>query len=65
MTLFRTNEQIEWYKVNDNYYEGWNKKTEERYYTLIKDQCGLWILRGQGMDATNYDENYLMNKIKL
>lgn len=57
MTLFRTNEQIEWYKVNDNYYEGWNKKTDERYYTLIKDQGGLWILRGQGMDATNYDEN--------
>jgi hypothetical protein len=64
MTLYKTIGDIEWYQVSEIRFEGFNKKLECYDYTLDKDICGLWILRGQGKDATGRDEQVLMDSIK-
>jgi hypothetical protein len=61
--LYQTIGNIEWYELDKRTYEGYNKDLECWQYKLDRDICGLWVLRGQGKDATSHYRQDLMESV--
>ena len=63
VTLYKTCGDIEWYQIEENEFEGFNKKSESWQYVLYKDECKLWILIGCGKATSSEDVDELMNMV--